>query len=114
MSVGNTTSVAAVNNTITQNALGLRAMMQQIGNLNTFINGGGNGLQALQEIGFSTVPTSANPGGVSDAQYALTIISYLNNIAGVYYGTVQQGGSGGTGAIQFDFDTALAPMWGGQ
>jgi len=30
------------------------------------------------------------------------------NLAGVYYGTVQQGGTGGTGAVLFNFDNALA------
>jgi len=39
---------------------------------------------------------------------------YMNTIAGCYYGTVQQGGSGGTGATEFNFNNALSVLWGGQ
>lgn len=34
-------------------------------------------------------------------------IGYLSTLAGIFYGTVQQGGTGGTGATTFDFDDAL-------
>ena len=46
----------------------------------------------------------ANPGGVSDAQYALNMISYLNTVAGVYFGTATQG-------TAFNFDQQLSQMW---
>jgi hypothetical protein len=71
------------------------------------------GLAGLVALGFSGSPNPANPGGVSDAQLRLDRYGYLSTNAGVYYGTVQQGGSGGTGASTFNFDDALSPVWGG-
>lgn len=114
MSVGNPLTESNVNQNLTNLAVALRNVCWQIKNLNTQVNGGGNGLALLEALGFSSTANSQNPGSVSDAQYALNLISDLNNIAGCYYGTVQQGGSGGTGAITFNFDNSLAPLWAGQ
>lgn len=113
MSIGNQASTVSVNNSLSNITTNLRNMMQIIENLNTFINGQDTGEATLANIGFSTTASSTNPGGLSDAAYALEIISYLSVISGVYYGTVQSQGSGGTGAVLFDFDNAFAPMWGG-
>jgi hypothetical protein len=55
------------------------------------------------------------PAGGYSAADAADVIAKVNamaNLAGVYYGTVQQGGTGGTGAILYDFDSALASAWG--
>lgn len=114
MSVGGQATFGTIDSALTNLSVGMRNMMQGIANLNTTVNGQGNGLAYLNKIGYSTVPTSDNPGGVSDAQLALNMISYLNTVAGVYHGTVQQGGSGGTGAITFDFNNALSVLWAGQ
>ena len=43
-----------------------------------------------------------------------TLMSYVSTVYGVYFGDVQQGGSGGTGAILFDFNNAFAALWGGR
>lgn len=114
MTVGGQTSASAVDSALTNNAIGLRNIMLGINNLNTWINGQGNGLQMLANLGYSTVPTATNPGGVSDAQLAQNMIGYLNTLAGVYFGTVQQGGNGGTGAILFNFNNELSQLWAGQ
>lgn len=107
MSVGNQANTTTISNAITSSAINLRSVMEGINHLSTFVNGQGTGLQTLAAIGFSTAPTAANPGGISDAQYALNMISYLNTVAGVYYGTATQ-------ATTFDFNQELSQMWGGQ
>lgn len=114
MSVGNQATVSGLNNTLSNYATNLRNYMTGVSQLSTFINGQGNGLQALEQIGFGSTANTSNPGGVSDAQLALSMIAYLNTIAGVYFGTVQSGGAGGTGAITFNFDQELSTLWGGQ
>jgi hypothetical protein len=88
--------------------------MQDISNLNLRVNGQGAGLAYLESIGYSGTANPDNPGGVSNAALALSMISYLNTNAGVYFGTVQQGGTGGTGAILFNFGQELSQVWGGQ
>lgn len=104
MSVGNVANESYLNDQLTQLALGLRNTCQAIGNLNTFINGQGQGFATLEALGF----------GSADATAFLANLAYMNTIAGVYKGTVQQGGTGGTGAIDYDFDNQLAPLWAGQ
>lgn len=113
MSVGAQGSSSTVDAALTNLAVGMRNTMQGIANLNTWINGQGDGLTYLAELGYSTAPSSVNPGGISDAQFALNTIAYLNTMAGVYYGTVQQGGTGGTGATTYNFNNQLSMVWGG-
>jgi len=72
------------------------------------------GVAGLVKLGFGSAPNPDNPGGVSDAQYIFNLYGYLNTNAGVYYGTVQQGGTGGTGASTFNFDSALSAVWAGK
>jgi hypothetical protein len=114
MPVGSATSSDQINNMITSFSVRLRDLMRDIYNLNLMVNGQNTGLAYLEAKGFSSTPNPANPGGVSDAQYALDAISHLFNPAGCYYGTVQQGGTGGTGAILFNFDQYLSQFWAGQ
>lgn len=104
MTIGSQAGTATIDQQLTSLSLGMRNLLQQVRDLNTFVNGQGNGLSFLESLGFSS----------GDASSALTFISYLNTIAGCYFGTVQQGGSGGSGAIDFNFDNALAPLWAGQ
>src|ERR1700722_5304618 len=106
MGVGVQSTSATVNNQLTNISVGIRGLMTQAVNLSTQINGQGTGLAVLAGIGYSTVPSSANPGGVSDAQLASNMISYLNTIAGIYYGTAVQ-------PTVFDFDQELSQLWGG-
>jgi hypothetical protein len=99
MAVGSQGNPGNINGQLTQHALALRDVCNNIRNFQTYVVSlGTTGLQAL---GFSA----------ADAQAVLTQASYLNTVAGCYYGTVQQGGSGGTGAVQFSFDNELSSLW---
>lgn len=114
MPVGAPIGSSQIDNMITAFAVRLRNLATDISELNLSVNGEGDGLAYLQQKGYSNAPNPDNPGGVSDAELALTKIGYLNTNAGVYFGTVQQGGTGGTGAILFNFHQGLSSVWGGQ
>lgn len=107
MSVGNQLSSGAVDQILTNLSVGWRKLAEAAVNLNTEINGTGNGLAALEALGYSSAANPSNPGGVSDAQYALTCIGYLTTNAGVFFGTASQG-------TNFNFNNALSPLWAGQ
>ena len=107
MSVGTQVTQASINGSITTCALTLRNVCQQIRNLSTQVNGQGDGLAMLEMIGFGSAPDTDNPGDVSDAALAQNMISYLNTVAGVYFGTATQGS-------EFNFDQELSQAWGGQ
>ena len=95
MAVGNQANNAAINSMLTQDALQLRNVCDQIRNHQTYI--GTLGLAGLEAAGFSA----------ADAQTVLTMMGYMNSISAVYYGT-------GTQASASDFDQALSELWGGQ
>jgi hypothetical protein len=114
MSVGGQGSSATVDSALTNLSVGIRRLMQGVANLNTWITGEGNGIAYLEQLGYSSAGDPQNPGGISDAQMALNYIGYLNTLSGVYYGTVQQGGTGGTAATMYNFNNALSPLWAGQ
>jgi hypothetical protein len=107
MAVGASIGSDQVNNIITALAVGLRDIARQISNLNLAVNGQGTGLAYLESLGFGSAANPGNPGDVSDAQLALNMISYMNTVAGVYFGTATQGSD-------FDFDQALSQVWAGQ
>jgi hypothetical protein len=115
MSVGNQPTVAGINNALTSYAIQLRNLMRQITEQQEkVVMLGLTGLENLGGTGngFSSVANPANPGGVSDAQAVIAYLAYMNTVAGVYFGTVQNGGSGRSGAILFDFDNQLSGLWG--
>lgn len=114
MAVGMQATKESMDQALSSLAVQARNLMQAIGNLNTTVNGQAAGLAYLESIGYSSTPDQGNPGAVTDAQYAQEVISYLSQLSGVYFGTVQSGGSGGSGAILFNLNNALAPMWAGQ
>jgi len=114
MAVGGQTSSTNIDSSLTDLAVSLRNIMTKVQRLNTMVNGQGQGLAFLEGIGYSNAANPDNPGGISDAAWALQAVNYLNTLAGCYFGTVQQGGTGGTGAINFDFDNAFALLWAGQ
>lgn len=95
MTAGNQANPARIDEDITSIALAFRAVCAQARNLNSQVNGGGNGTTYLTSINYP------------DPATALQMIGYLNNLAGVYFGTA-------TVAAVFPFDNALAPTWGGQ
>ncbi len=107
MSVGQATGSGQVDTDLINYALGMRDLMQQITNLSTWINGQGNGLAYLEQLGYSSASNPDNPGSVSDAQMALNLIAYLNTVAGVYYGTATQ-------ATTFNFNNELSQLWNGR
>lgn len=107
MPVGAVIGSDQVSNIITALAVQLRDVMQRIANLNLAVNGQGTGLAYLQSLGFSNTSNPANPGSVSDAALALSVISYLNTVAGVYFGTATQG-------TTFNFNQQLSEVWAAQ
>lgn len=114
MSVGTQITSSQFDALLTQYAVQTRNVMEAVTNLSTQVNASNNGLAYLESIGYSSQANASNPGGISDAAWALTILSYFSQVSGVYYGTVQAGGTGGTGAILFNIHSALAPLWAGQ
>ena len=104
MPVGATIGSSQVDNIMSALAVNLRDLMQQIANLSLAVNGQGQGLAYLESIGYSGTDNPANPGGISDAQYAQNMISYLSTVAGVYFGTATQ-------ASEFSFNQQLSQLW---
>jgi hypothetical protein len=105
MPVGNQSTQASINGSITSCATTLRDACQAIKNLSTQVNGQANGLAYLESIEYSSAANPNNPNGISDAQLALNVIAYLNTVAGVYFGTATQG-------TAFNFDQELSQAWG--
>lgn len=114
MSVGNQLDKETVDSTLTQLAVGYRELASKAMRLQVMIEGHGDPQTVLESIGYDATANTANPGEQSDAAWAQQCIDYLYTLAGVYHGTVQQGGSGGTGASTFDFHNALSLLWGDQ
>src|SRR5271169_4646202 len=107
MPVGAIIGSDQMNNIITSVAVDLATLMRNISRLNLSVNGQAAGLAYLTSIGYSGTANPANPGSISDAQYALNMIGYLNTVAAVYFGTATQ-------ATVFNFDQELSQIWGGQ
>jgi len=97
VAVGTQPSVASMDQNLTNAAVQLRNVLQTISNLSNEINGQGTGLATLEAIGYSS----------GDATTVLNMLSYMNTIAGVYYGTATQG-------TDFNFNQALGQLWAGQ
>jgi hypothetical protein len=107
MPVGAVIGSSQIDNTITALAIAMRNIMQQVVNLNLAVNGQGAGLAWLQSIGYSNASNPANPGGVSDAALALSMIGYLNTMASVYFGTAAQ-------TPAYNFNQQLSEIWAGR
>jgi hypothetical protein len=97
MTVGQQASSAVIDQTLTSLALQLRVVMEKLRNLNTQVNGQGNGTAYLEALGYSS----------TDAAAALNLVGYMSNQQGVYFGTA-------TVSSAFNFDTALSVLWAGQ
>jgi len=108
MTVGAQANKAVIDQNLTNLALQLRNVMQQIQNEWTFINNGaaGDAIAVLVKQGYDNANSDA-PGGQSDASYASYLLNNLNTLAGLYFGTATQ-------ADAFDFANALAPLSAGQ
>jgi hypothetical protein len=107
MPVGAVIGSGQVDNIITALAVDMRNVMQQVANLNMAVNGQGAGLAYLEAIGYGSAANPANPGSVSDAALALSMISYLNTMASIFSGTAQQ-------TPAFSFEQELSQVWAGR
>ena len=101
MAVGNQPNQGSINSTLTQLALAQRELANDMIEQGAYLNN--LGLPGLEAIGFTA----------GDAATVLQLIDYMTTVAGCYKGTVQQGGNGGTGAILFNFESALTQLWAG-
>jgi hypothetical protein len=110
MSVGNQPSVNQLNSQVSALALAIRNDLRNAMNFNQYVIA--LGLAGLEAVGFSSEANPDNPGSASDAAYLLTLASYMNTIAEVYYGSQGQATPGQT-AVSFDFDNGLCSLWTG-
>ena len=116
MSVGTQATVQQVNSVLTNLAIQWRELVQTTIEQWAFLNK--LGLTGLENLGgtgagFSSAANPANPGGVSDAQYVLTLIDYLATPAQVFQGTQGQAPAG-QAAADFNFQDATTVLWAGQ
>ena len=101
MPIGNEpTTSFQVNNQAAQLAVQLRSVMQAIIIFQEWV--AKKGAAGLQDIGFNS----------TDANAMLYQSGYMNTVAQIYYGNLQQGGTGGSGASTFDFSDALTTLTG--
>jgi hypothetical protein len=103
MTLGNATSPGQLNAQVGSFATQLRDLLTDIGNFTLWFSG----------LALTDVETLFGLSA-ADAATMQTKVAYLANINGVYMGTIQQGGTGGTGAILFNFNSGLSSLWGGQ
>jgi hypothetical protein len=101
MTVGIQPSSSQIDTQMTQLANSLRKIMEQLTDFALQINNMGQ--SGLETAGYDA----------ADATTALQLVGYMTSVTQVYYGLLQQGGSGGNGAIEFNFNNALSQLWGG-
>jgi hypothetical protein len=103
---GYNTDQATINHRLGQVAVSLRDVMLAAQRFQTaIVKLGADDTARIQAL----IADGCSPG---DAAQIVTDANLLGNVAGVYYGQVQQGGSGGTGAVLYNFDDALAHACG--
>jgi hypothetical protein len=107
MGVGASISRDQLDNILTNLAVNYRNLSQLAANLSIEVNGQGQGLAFLEDTGYSNDPNPANPGGISDAAWALQLVDYFSTMAGVWFGTATQ-------PSEFPFNNAVALLWSGQ
>lgn len=100
MTVGNPPTVAAINQALTNYAVQMRDLMQNIANLNMQI-------AQLGQAGLESA-TLCPPGyDTADAPVVVSQAAILNTLAAVYFGTATQ-------ATEYNFNNALCGLWAGQ
>jgi hypothetical protein len=100
MPVGNVPTQAQLNAQIAQLATQWRSAALASQYFQAYVSG--LGTAGLIAIGFSS----------PDATTLLTQANYMLSLSQIYQGTLQQGGTGGTGAILFNFENALVTSSG--
>jgi len=108
MAVGRQADKDSIDQDLTDLAVQFRTLCQRARNLNTQVNGQGDGLAYLVARGFDNVTANPdNPGSQTDAAWAHQAVDYFSNLQGVYFGTATQ-------PTDFNYDSAFAVLWGGQ
>jgi hypothetical protein len=102
MAVGTQTNEGNVNQDLTNMAVATRDLATLVLQKWAYYNK--LGLAGLEGLGFSA----------ADAQAVLDTVNHMATPFQVYRGTVQAGGTGGTGAVAFNYEDYLTPLWGGQ
>lgn len=97
MSVGGQPTVAGINTLLTNLAIAWRNVAQQSANLFEEVNGQGNGVAALQAIGYAP----------ADAQTADTLIGQMNQLSQILGGTQALGAA-------FNFNNSFSQLWNAQ
>jgi hypothetical protein len=93
-----------MDNKLSDLAVAWRDLCQKASNLSVEVNGQNTGMTYLQGLGYD----------LAEATDATRFIAYFNTMAQIYYGQLQQGGQGGTGATTFDFHNATSVLWAGR
>ncbi len=101
MAVGAQTTQNQVNGVLTQLAVRKRDLADDILYQQAFLVK--LGLAGLQGLGFTA----------GEAQAVLDDIDHMATPEQVYKGAVQAGGTGGTGAVMFDYEDYLTHLWAG-
>ena len=100
MPIGSQATVQGLNGTLSSLAVQTRNLMQQVRTLQEYaVTTGLTGLQNLGGTGAGF--------GAADAQAYLNMVSTLNTVAGVFFGTATQ-------ATLFSFDNAVSGTYAGQ
>ena len=93
--IGNQATMATINNTLTSYSVALRSDSQGVLNFYNFVVK--LGLPGLEALGYTP----------ADAQAVITAVSYMANIAQIFFGTANL-------ASTFNFADALASLSAGQ
>lgn len=100
MAIGNQPNVQQLNSQAAQLAGTWRSTADQTAALQAYVVSLGHA--GLMTLGFTD----------ADATALLNAVSLMNTMALIFQGTVQQGGTGGTGASLFNFQNALVVLTG--
>jgi len=100
MAIGNQPNVAQLNSQAAQLAGTWRSTAQQTLALQAYVTGLGQA--GLVALGFAS----------GDATAFIAAVNNMATMAQIFQGTVQQGGTGGTGASLFNFQNALVALTG--
>jgi hypothetical protein len=100
MPIGNQPNVQQLNSQAAQLAGTWRTASQQTLELQAYVTGLGQA--GLVALGFAS----------ADATAFINVVNNMATMAQIFTGTVQQGGTGGTGASLFNFQNALVALTG--
>jgi hypothetical protein len=105
--VGTQPTNATINNALTGIALQMRNVVQSAANLSKQVNSTGNALDYLVACGYGSAANADNPGGISDAQLALNLLTNMETIVALATGNA-------TLTTATDFTGPLSLLWNAQ